>query len=470
MKENNKIVMIKRDHLQPHPDNPRKDLGDLTELRESIRENGIMQNLTVVPMGDGLVDSGEYQILIGHRRFAASEGVLDELPCVIVDDITPREQVGIMLAENMQRSDLTYIEQAHGFQLMLDLGDTVETISKKTGFSKTTIKHRLAINELDPDALAAAKEFFQPTINDFISLEKVKDLEARNEILNDAMCSKDIQEAVQDWLEEYKEKEDFNYYKKIFDAAGWIDETEKDQWFYYKDGFKPVEGALNKLDLRDEHPLIPEDKLKKLMEQIKGEVHFSLCYHSIMVRTYKEPKTKKSQDDQEKARKEKENRIKKNRKALREIRSQICDAYLEFVLAGDCFSMDPQEELDTIYVLLDICRDKKSSVTLYQLGEDSKWTITNKVSSKGYNIPENNPFKDFVNWTPLFQLLANMWWSFADNYTDFSDSYSGEPKMDLLKAHQTFINVLRDIGFHAKDEWNEVLDGTSVLYEKKGGK
>ena len=58
--------MLNRGQLQPHPDNPRKDLGDLTELRESIRENGIMQNLTVVPCGDGLVDSGDYMILIGH--------------------------------------------------------------------------------------------------------------------------------------------------------------------------------------------------------------------------------------------------------------------------------------------------------------------------------------------------------------------------------------------------------------------
>lgn len=93
-----------------------------------------------------------------------------------------------------------------------------------------------------------------------------------------------------------------------------------------------------------------------------------------------------------------------------------------------------------------------------------------KENNKIVMINRDHLLKDFVNWTPLFQLLANMWWSFADNYTDFSDSYSGEPKMDLLKAHQTFINVLRDIGFHAKDEWNEVLDGTSVLYEKKGGK
>ena len=68
--------MLNRSQLHPHPDNPRKDLGDLEELRESIKEHGIMQNLTVVPTNDNLDD---FRILIGHRRYAASEGILHEL-------------------------------------------------------------------------------------------------------------------------------------------------------------------------------------------------------------------------------------------------------------------------------------------------------------------------------------------------------------------------------------------------------
>ena len=92
------IVMLKRSQLHPNPDNPRKDLGELEELKESIREHGIMQNLTVVPMNDDLED---FYILIGHRRFAASEGILFELPCVIAEGLTKAEQVSIVLCENM---------------------------------------------------------------------------------------------------------------------------------------------------------------------------------------------------------------------------------------------------------------------------------------------------------------------------------------------------------------------------------
>lgn len=262
MKDNNKIVMIPRAQLHPHPDNPRKDLGDLTELADSIAEHGIMQNLTVVPdEGDG----DGYKILIGHRRFAASEGVLDELPCVIAEGLTDREQLGIMLCENMQRSDLTYMEQAHGFQMMMDLGDTIETISEKTGFSKSTIKHRIAITELDQSALNEAKKWFQPTIADFISLEKVKDLELRNQILSDSMCSKDIQDGVDDYLEKTEVQEGFAYYKKYFDEAGWIEET-KDIWFYYRDGYTEVDNALRGLEILHK-TLLPEKTVKKLISR-----------------------------------------------------------------------------------------------------------------------------------------------------------------------------------------------------------
>lgn len=464
--DNRSIVMLNRGQLQPHPDNPRKDLGDLTELRESIRENGIMQNLTVVPCGDGLVDSGDYMILIGHRRFAASDGILDELPCVIADNLSRKEQVGIMLEENMQRSDLTYMEQARGFQMMLDLGDTVESISKKTGFSTKTIKHRLEIAKLDNESIEEAESMFQISISDFIELEKVKDIDKRNEILESVDSSVELYAAVKDYIEDVQVNDNFEYYKKIFLEAGWIHE-DKNQWFYYQDGFKPTDTKLDRIRL-DEKELLPEEEVKKLVEKIKGEVHFGVSYKTLMVRKFRKPRESKSQDAAEKAKKEKENRIKKNRKALREIRAQICDAYLDFILESDFSFDDPQNELSTLYVLMDLGREKGMSITLYNLGGDKRYLFGQKVSAKGYNNTAVNPCEDFDNWTPLFQLLTNFWWSFAEGYSDFSDNYSGEPKKEILEAHKTFMDILKDMGFHIREEWKPVLDGTSELYEKGG--
>lgn len=77
------LTTIAIEKLHPHPDNPRKVLGDIDELAESIKANGILQNLTVVPMND---DWTEFTVIIGHRRLAAAKQAgLTELPCAVVE-------------------------------------------------------------------------------------------------------------------------------------------------------------------------------------------------------------------------------------------------------------------------------------------------------------------------------------------------------------------------------------------------
>ena len=180
--------------LRPHPGNPRKDLGDLNELCESIKGNGILQNLTVVPIacvpeltGREFLEKCEddddlYVVVIGHRRLAAATMAGEEdVPCSVVI-MPPHQQRETMLIENMQRSDLTYFEQAQGFQMMLDMGHSVQTISNRTGFSETTVRRRLKMAELDPEKLHEVSGR-QLSIGDFDELAKVEDLEERNAVL-----------------------------------------------------------------------------------------------------------------------------------------------------------------------------------------------------------------------------------------------------------------------------------------------
>lgn len=175
--------------IYPHPNNPRRDVDDITELAESIKANGIFQNLTVVWGGKGVEaahpdedDPDGYTVIIGHRRLAAAKAAgLEMVPCMVVE-MDEREQAATMLLENMQRADLTVYEQAQGFQMMLDLGETQEGIAKKTGLSKTTIRHRLKLLELDQEELRKAEER-QATFADYIELEKIKDPEKKNEAL-----------------------------------------------------------------------------------------------------------------------------------------------------------------------------------------------------------------------------------------------------------------------------------------------
>lgn len=186
--EKGAITYISVRELHPHPDNPRKDVGDVTELAESIKANGVLQNLTVVPnMRTGEI-SGDtwqsgYKVIIGHRRLAAAKlAGLEVLPCVVVN-MSEREQVSTMLTENMQRSDLTVYEQAQGFQMMLDMGDTVEDIAEKSGFSTTTIRRRVKLLDLDKDKFKKSEER-GVSLFDYMELDKLKSPERKNAMLD----------------------------------------------------------------------------------------------------------------------------------------------------------------------------------------------------------------------------------------------------------------------------------------------
>ena len=93
-----------------------------------------------------------------------------------------KTQVATMLLENIQRNDLTVYEQAQGFQMMLNLGETVSDISEKTGFSETTVRRRTKLLELDQEEFKKSTER-GATLMDYAKLEKIKDINLRNEVL-----------------------------------------------------------------------------------------------------------------------------------------------------------------------------------------------------------------------------------------------------------------------------------------------
>lgn len=175
----NQIFQIGIGKLKPHPKNPRTDVGDVTELAESIKANGIFQNLTVVKS-----DNDTYTVVIGHRRLAAAQlAGLQELPCVI-SEMDDKTQIATMLSENIQRSSLTVIEEAKGFQMMFDLGASMKEVVSKTGLSESTIRKRTKLLELDYDAVCGATER-GATLQDFCDVNTLNDIELRNKVLND---------------------------------------------------------------------------------------------------------------------------------------------------------------------------------------------------------------------------------------------------------------------------------------------
>lgn len=209
-----KIIYISVDQLHPHPDNPRKNLGDLTELSESIKAKGVLQNLTVVP-----AEEGGYRIIIGHRRHAAAQlAGITELPCVVTD-MTPQEQFETMMVENVQRSDLTVYEQAEGFQMMLDMGGSVAQVAQKTGFSETTVRNRLQLLGLDKKKLQKAEER-GATMTDYLKLNEIKDPDVRNKVL-ETIGTGDFNYTLKNALEKQKFAEKFAVALRAIQEADW---------------------------------------------------------------------------------------------------------------------------------------------------------------------------------------------------------------------------------------------------------
>lgn len=151
---------------------PAANLGDLTELTDSIRSHGIRQNLLVVPDPD---HPGEFRIVIGHRRAAAARlADVDVVPAAVDPSLDDAGQLELMLVENLQRTDLSPVEEADGYQGLLDLGLDVKAIAGHTGSSETTVRSRLRLVTLPEPARDAVHEH-RATLEDAAALTEFDD-------------------------------------------------------------------------------------------------------------------------------------------------------------------------------------------------------------------------------------------------------------------------------------------------------
>lgn len=211
------IFDIMLDKIEPHPQNPRKDLGDLSELVQSIEANGIMQNLTVVPLDE---DNKRFRCVIGHRRLAAAKKAgLVTVPCSIAWNMDEKEQVATMIAENMQRADLTIPEQVGAVRLMLDLGEDIDSVSERTGLAKATVKQRAKIAKLTDNETLTKAWANGVTLLQIEQIAKIKDPQRRAELWKkstDKYFDREINAAL---YEERREKFEKRIIKLLEDAG-----------------------------------------------------------------------------------------------------------------------------------------------------------------------------------------------------------------------------------------------------------
>lgn len=443
------LKMISIERLIHHPDNPRKEIGDITELTESIKKNGIMQNLTVIPKRDQFGD--QYWVLIGNRRFEAAKAAgLKELPCKVVDDLSPAEQVGIMLEENMQRNDLTIVEQAEGFQLMLDFGESVESIAERTGFSETTVRRRLKINELDKKTLSEKAESFQLTISDMTELEKVKDVKERNRLLRVASSQSDLQfriksavrqQKTDEWISEVRKKLEKNGIPENKEAH--IDTWNSSKWEILK-RYKDTDKC--EIDIEPQ-----------------PDVCYCIRYDEFFI-LKKAKKEKKVETPEDRARKETE----KRKKQIEAIKGAIKKEFKEFLTekfreTGILKYKMRFEPLETRTAWEIMCGGGYASIYKSRL-------IEPLCPSGWHSLKEEERIKanSQLRRVPIEIQMA---WVTVDEMTDNIADHNGEYSKMVGKRYGRLYDLMSVWGFRFsaenEEEFESVINGESELYVRK---
>lgn len=461
MKKKNTQINISVNKLHPHPDNPRKDIGDISELTESIKKNGIMQNLTVIPFDalkkapdeqtdiNKLTMSSEYYVLIGHRRLSAAKNAgIDTVPCKIITNISRNEQIAIMLEENIQRNDLTIYEQAQSFQLMLDLGETEDSLAKKTGFSKQTIHHRVELAKLDKDIFKekTKDEGFQMTLKDMYILEKIEDVEARNEVLRSAENSGQLQWKATNKIKEIENDRNSKTIIKMLMEKGAKPAPESYQRERYSDKWK----FINRYFLGDEPP-------KRIQLPKSDEpYYFYKNYNNIEI-VQKTKKVKKELTPEEKKRKA----LDAAKKELNAINKKLDDDIREFVIgiADGKYTIFKTYESQLIKEVWGI-------LTQFNYGSTSISDMICYISGKySYDMTqeEKDQYRDKVcNLNMLQQMIICMARNLDKNCEIVT--YNCNYKENEAKQYLDAVSILEGYGFCIGEAERQLIDGTHELY------
>lgn len=461
MKERKELVSINVAQIYPHPDNPRKNLGDVSELTESVKKNGIMQNLTIIPIGaleeapdkqtkaEDISLLSDFIVLIGHRRLASARAAgLDEVPCRIVSQISKKEQVSIMLEENMQRNDLTIYEQAQGFQMMLDLGETAETIAEKTGFSKATVYHRLNLAKLDQAELQKKEkdESFQLSLKDLYELEKVEDVKTRNKILNEARNSNDLAFKAQQAVKEAKKEKFIAKLIPMLEEKGITrapKKAENERW----------SGKWDDLKSYDTSGELPDEI--KVKAKAKDKLYYVRWWEQIHIIRAAE---KKKETKWEKEQRERDQRKKELKSLTKQLITRTTE-FIKFIVDG---TIKPVKETEKLRKeVLDAALRNGASVyhsniikfftgkVLYDCTEQEKADAETKMLN--------------CSSMQLSLILVALAIENISELYDYNGKYNKEKAENLMKAY----DVLEQYGWTFEEDEQQLLDGAHDLYVKE---
>ena len=197
-KKNDEIIELDLSELRPNPYQPRKKFDEeaLNELADSIKEHGVFQPIIVKKSIKG------YEIVAGERRYRASKKLgLEKIPAII-KDFTDDEMMQISLLENLQRENLTSIEEAKAYKAIIDASNlTQEELAKKVGKSRSYITNILGLltlpasiqNDILENKISMGHARVLSKIEDE---DKIKEL--ANKVISEGLSVRELEELTKD--------------------------------------------------------------------------------------------------------------------------------------------------------------------------------------------------------------------------------------------------------------------------------
>ena len=154
--KNSQVEAVPIERIVPNRYQPRQvfEPAKISELAESIEEHGLLQPIVVRPIEEGM-----YEIIAGERRFRALSSLHYKYADVIIRQLNDEETAVVALIENIQRENLSVVEEAEAYKKLLDIGDTTQgELAKSVGKSQSFIANKLRLLKLAPKVLTKLRE------------------------------------------------------------------------------------------------------------------------------------------------------------------------------------------------------------------------------------------------------------------------------------------------------------------------
>ena len=350
------------------------------------------------------------------------------------------EQIATMIAENMQRADLTIPEQVHGIQMMLNLGESLEEVQKKTGLSRSTVYHRKAMAALPANELQKSWER-GGTLADYIKLEQIRDLQVRTNLLNFIGTSdfnyklrqakgrqdflellKDVQSLLEPVAKKLKQKPNKTFWQYIY---------------LYKNCISNIKDAVAKIEADS------ETDYSFFLDNSKHDYGYLYIYRDV-------PEPEKVKSPEELAREKKEQARKQRLDSLQALHKSFQELRIAFI----------REFRETAADLHSVV----SVFLAYACYIDAVDVMCHVFGSKGESDALIKMYKKFCVATPAAVMLGVMEMEMEEPYDGWNGAFV---EADEDSDPEPYLRLLRKLGYQMSNDEKAYWYGAHELFYKE---